>query len=61
MARVIYEAGDQVYVKSLNMTAIVLSRTGDQYRIKREDGKHDPVMANGLEKYESQHTQESDT
>ncbi len=48
MDRVIFEVGDLVYVKSISMTAIVLSRTGDQYRIKRADGKSDYVMVNGL-------------
>jgi hypothetical protein len=48
MAKVIFNVGDQVYVVSIGMTAIVLSRAGDQYRIKRADGKFDYVMSNGL-------------
>ncbi len=43
-----FNVGDKVYVKSIGMTAIILSRIGDQYTIKREDGKNDLVMANGL-------------
>ena len=38
-----------MFVWSIGMTAIVLAVEGEQYRIKRADGKHDVVMGNGLE------------
>lgn len=48
--------GDKVWVKSIRMTALVVSHTNSLYKIWRADNKIDYVQANGLLrcKHESQ-------
>jgi len=49
MEKAKFQKGDEVFVWSIGMIATVVSVEGEQYKIKRADGKHDVVMGNGLE------------